>query len=109
MARGLREAGPDALTGTQAHGGGLKSADSANDPKDFGGKRYGIPFGTSGNLINRRADVLDALRGFAPAGLTGWLVARAGFLVTPAAVSGLDMPLPEQWSLHSRASSRTPR
>src|SRR5438552_8032157 len=44
----------------KAHGGWLKSADSANDPKDFGGKRYGIPFGTSGNLINRRADVLDA-------------------------------------------------
>jgi multiple sugar transport system substrate-binding protein len=44
----------------KAHGGWLKSADAANDPKDFGGKRYGIPFGTSGNLINRRADVLDA-------------------------------------------------
>jgi hypothetical protein len=50
-----------------------------------------------------------SLRGFAQAGLTGWLAARAGFLVTPAAVSGLDMPLPEQWSLHSTASSRTPR
>jgi multiple sugar transport system substrate-binding protein len=48
----------------QAHGGWLKSADSANDPKDFGGKRYGVPFGTSGNLINRRADVLE------PAGFT---------------------------------------
>jgi multiple sugar transport system substrate-binding protein len=44
----------------KAHGGWLKSADSANDPKDFGGKRYGIPFGTSGNLLNRRADVLEA-------------------------------------------------
>ena len=41
---------------------GSKSADSANDPKDFGGKRYGIPFGTSGNLINRRADVLERRR-----------------------------------------------
>ena len=47
-----------------AHGGWLDSADSANDPKDFGGKRYGIPFGTSGNLINRRDDVLE------PAGFT---------------------------------------
>ena len=37
----------------QDHGGWLKSADSATDPKDFGGKRYGIPFGTSGNLLNR--------------------------------------------------------
>jgi multiple sugar transport system substrate-binding protein len=44
----------------KAHGGWLKSADSSNDPKDFGGKRYGVPFGTSGNLINRRADVLEA-------------------------------------------------
>ena len=44
----------------KAHGGWLKSADSANDPKDFGGKRYGIPFGTSGNLLNRRSDVLEA-------------------------------------------------
>ncbi len=43
-----------------AHGGWIKSADDANNPANFGGKRYGIPFGTSGNLINRRADVLDA-------------------------------------------------
>jgi multiple sugar transport system substrate-binding protein len=42
-----------------AHGGWLKSADLANDPADFGGQRYGVPFGTSGNLINRRADVLE--------------------------------------------------
>jgi len=42
-----------------AHGGWLKSADASNDPKDFGGKRYGIPFGTSGNLINRRSDILE--------------------------------------------------
>ncbi len=48
----------------QAHGGWLKSADAANNPADFGGKRYGVPFGTSGNLINRRADVLE------PAGFT---------------------------------------
>jgi multiple sugar transport system substrate-binding protein len=50
----------------KAHGGWLKSADASNDPKDFGGKRYGIPFGTSGNLINRRADVLEPA-GFAEA------------------------------------------
>ena len=58
----------DDLYGTigSAHGGWLKSADSANDPKDFGGSRYGIPFGTSGNLINRRADELEPA-GFADA------------------------------------------
>jgi multiple sugar transport system substrate-binding protein len=43
----------------KAHGGWLTSADSANNPADFGGKRYGIPFGTSGNLLNRRFDVLE--------------------------------------------------
>jgi multiple sugar transport system substrate-binding protein len=49
-----------------AHGGWLKSADSANDPKDFGGERYGVPFGTSGNVLYRRADVLEPA-GFADA------------------------------------------
>jgi multiple sugar transport system substrate-binding protein len=42
------------------HGGWLVSADSATNPKDFGGKRYGAPFGTSGNLLNRRDDLLSA-------------------------------------------------
>jgi multiple sugar transport system substrate-binding protein len=46
------------------HGGWLKSADTSNDPKDFGGQRYGVPFGTSGNVLYRRADVLE------PAGFT---------------------------------------
>ena len=44
----------------RAHGGWLASADSATNPKDFGGKRYGVPFGTSGNLLNRRDDLLSA-------------------------------------------------
>ena len=47
-----------------AHGGWMESASSANDPKDFGGQIYGIPYGTSGNLINRRVDLLE------PAGYT---------------------------------------
>ncbi len=47
-----------------AHGGWLPSSEAATKPEDFGGKRYGVPFGTSGNLINRRADVLE------PAGFT---------------------------------------
>ncbi len=50
----------------QAHGGWLPSAEKANKPADFGGKIYGVPFGTSGNLINRRADVLEPA-GFAEA------------------------------------------
>jgi multiple sugar transport system substrate-binding protein len=47
-----------------AHGGWLESADASNNPQDFGGKRYGVPFGTSGNVLYRRADVLE------PAGFT---------------------------------------
>ena len=46
-----------------AHGGWIKSADDSTDPKLFGGHRYGIPFGTSGNLLNRRDDLLKA-KGF---------------------------------------------
>ncbi|MEN9938807.1 MAG: hypothetical protein RLZZ387_5386 [Chloroflexota bacterium] len=52
-----------------AHGGWLKSADSANNPADFGGERYGVPFGTSGNVLYRRADVLEPA-GFAEAPTT---------------------------------------
>jgi multiple sugar transport system substrate-binding protein len=43
-----------------AHGGWISSAADANNPADFGGNRYGIPFGTSGNVLFRRVDVLEA-------------------------------------------------
>jgi multiple sugar transport system substrate-binding protein len=43
-----------------AHGGWITSADQATDPKVYNGHRYGIPFGTSGNLLNRRTDLLKA-------------------------------------------------
>lgn len=43
-----------------AHSGWLKSADQATDPKIYKGHRYGIPFGTSGNILNRRTDLLKA-------------------------------------------------
>lgn len=42
-----------------AHGGWMDSTNRATDPKDFGGKIYGVPFGQSGNLLNRRDDVLS--------------------------------------------------
>lgn len=42
------------------HGGWIKSADQATDPKIYGGHRVGIPFGTSGNILNMRKDVLEA-------------------------------------------------
>jgi len=44
----------------KAHGGWLSATDAATNPKDFGGKIYGVPFGTSGNVLNRRDDLLSA-------------------------------------------------
>ena len=41
-----------------AGGGWLKSVESALDPKNFGGQRAAIPYGTGGNVLFRRADVL---------------------------------------------------
>lgn len=43
----------------KAHGGWLDSVTRANNPKDFGGKVFGVPFGQSGNLLNRRDDILS--------------------------------------------------
>lgn len=45
------------------HGGWLDSTERGTNPKDFGGHRYGIPFGQSGNVLNRRHDILSA-KGF---------------------------------------------
>jgi multiple sugar transport system substrate-binding protein len=42
-----------------AQGGWIKGVDDATDPKKFGGTRNGIPFGSSGNLLNIRKDALD--------------------------------------------------
>ncbi len=49
-----------------AHGGWLDAAKASVDPKKYGGKVWGIPFGLSGNLINRRDDLLAA-KGFTEA------------------------------------------
>lgn len=46
-----------------AHGGWLESAAKSVDPAVYGGSVWGIPFGLSGNLINRRHDLLSA-KGF---------------------------------------------
>jgi multiple sugar transport system substrate-binding protein len=76
-----------------AHGGWIKSADSATDPKLFGGHRYGIPFGTSGNLLNRRDDLLSA-KGFADAPKT-WdeLVQQAKAINNPPKVYGMGFAI----------------
>jgi multiple sugar transport system substrate-binding protein len=41
-------------------GGWLPVADEATDPARVGGNRYGIPFSLGGNVLFRRADVLEA-------------------------------------------------
>ena len=41
-------------------GGWLTAANQATDPELFGGNRYGIPFSLGGNVLYRRADVLEA-------------------------------------------------
>ncbi|MGH2459115.1 MAG: ABC transporter substrate-binding protein [Chloroflexota bacterium] len=62
LANGNKLVSLDDLYGTigSAHGGWVKSADQATDPKIFGGHRAGIPFGTSGNILNMRKDILEA-------------------------------------------------
>lgn len=45
-------------------GGWLPAAEEASNPERYGGHRYGIPFSLGGNVLYRRADVLE------PAGYT---------------------------------------
>ncbi len=45
-------------------GGWLPAADEATNPERYGGHRYGIPFSLGGNVLYRRADILE------PAGFT---------------------------------------
>lgn len=44
----------------EAHGGWLAAPDALSNPDDFGGEIYGIPFSAGGNVLFRRADVLEA-------------------------------------------------
>jgi multiple sugar transport system substrate-binding protein len=77
----------------KAHGGWLDSANKASDPKLYGGKLYGVPFGTSGNLINRRDDLLSAA-GFKDAPQT-WeeLAKQAEAAQKPPKVYGMGFAL----------------
>ena len=43
-----------------AHGGWIPSVDALTALPAFNGHRYGIPFGIGGNVLYRRADVLEA-------------------------------------------------
>ena len=58
-----------------AHGGWLESANINTNPDDFGGHRYGIPFSAGGNVLYRRADVVEAA-GYADAPETWMEVAE---------------------------------
>ncbi|HWV23874.1 MAG TPA: extracellular solute-binding protein [Thermomicrobiales bacterium] len=42
-----------------AHGGWYESIDSSLAPEKFGGSRYGVPFGASGNMLFGRKDILE--------------------------------------------------
>lgn len=42
-------------------GGWFNAADQATDPEVFGGHRYGIVFSLGGNVLYRRADILEPL------------------------------------------------
>lgn len=44
----------------EAHGGWIPSVDQLSAIPAFNGHRYGIPFGVGGNVLYRRADVLEA-------------------------------------------------
>lgn len=50
-------------------GGWLNAANQATDPELFDGHRYGIPFSLGGNVLYRRADILEPL-GFTEAPAT---------------------------------------
>jgi multiple sugar transport system substrate-binding protein len=76
----------------EAHGGWIPSAADANDPADFGGHRYGIPFGTSGNVLFRRADVLEAA-GFTEAPQTWEEVGEMAAAQNPPEHYGLGFAL----------------
>lgn len=43
----------------EEHGGWLPIVMNNNNPDDFGGNVYGIPFGANGNVLYRRNDVLE--------------------------------------------------
>jgi multiple sugar transport system substrate-binding protein len=76
-----------------AHGGWLDSAAKSVDPAKYGGKTYGVPFGLSGNLINRRDDLLAAA-GFTEAPKT-WeeLAQMAEKINAPPKVYGMGFAL----------------
>ncbi len=76
----------------KAHGGWLKSVDTAIDPKLFGGTRNGIPYGTGGNVLFRRTDLLKKA-GIEAAPKTWTDVSDAAEKTTKSPVYGMGFAL----------------
>jgi len=76
-----------------AHGGWLDSAVKSVDPATYGGSIWGVPFGLSGNLINRRHDLLSE-KGFTEAPKTWEELGRMAEAVNdPPKVYGMGFAL----------------
>jgi multiple sugar transport system substrate-binding protein len=76
----------------KAHGGWLKSVDVATDPKLFNGTRNGIPYGTSGNVLFRRTDLLSKA-GITTAPKTWTDVSDAAAKTTKSPIYGMGFAL----------------
>jgi multiple sugar transport system substrate-binding protein len=76
----------------KAHGGWLKSVDVATDPKLFNGTRNGIPYGTSGNVLFRRTDLLSKA-GITAAPKTWTDVSDAAAKTTKSPIFGMGFAL----------------
>jgi multiple sugar transport system substrate-binding protein len=76
----------------KAHGGWLKSVDVATDPKLFNGSRNGIPYGTGGNVLFRRTDLLTKA-GITTAPKTWTDVSDAAAKTTKSPIFGMGFAL----------------
>lgn len=77
----------------EAHGGWFPSLANATDPSKFNGTRTGVPFGSSGNVLFRRMDVLEEA-GFSEAPTTWQEVSdQAREAQTPGVIFGMGFAL----------------
>jgi multiple sugar transport system substrate-binding protein len=76
----------------KAHGGWLKPVDNATDPKFTGGTRNAIPYGMSGNILFRRADLLKNA-GITAAPTTWVELSDMAVKVTKSPVYGMGLAL----------------
>lgn len=76
----------------KAHGGWLKAVDTATDPTLTGGTRNAIPYGMGGNVLFRRADVLQQA-GFTNAPKTWTELSDMAEKTTKSPLYGMGFPL----------------